>query len=405
MYLFKILLVFFLLNSVLKENVLISQTNFKLGNEVLLENIKEIKDKKTAVLTNQTGIISDGTHIIDALVSKGVNIVKIFTPEHGIRGDESYSNIDDKTGIPVISLFGDKNKPSGEDLSDIDIIIYDIQDVGSRFYTYTSTLLYAIEAAAENKKKIIVCDRPVIINPDYVDGFMLDSNFTSFVGTINVPVCYGLTCGELANFLYGTLGFRENFLSVSKMENYFRFLDYDSLNLLWVKPSPSMFTSKTALCYPAACFLEGTNVSEGRGTEKPFEYFGAPWIDSEKLVNELNSYGLKGVSFERVTFTPSEMISAYPPKFFYQQCNGAFLNITDKKLFEPVKCGVAIIFTLYKLCPEFEFNISGFIDKLAGTDKLRTMILDGKDYNSIINEWNAELSEYMKLRTKYLLYN
>ena len=182
-------------------NVNKAQNKFKLGNEVLIENTQTLKNQRVALLTNQTGILSDGTHLIDALISRGVNVVKIFSPEHGIRGDENYSNTDEKTGIPIVSLYGGKNKPSPDDLRDVDIIIYDIQDVGSRFYTYTSTLYYALEASIENSKGIIICDRPVVINPNYVDGFMLESSYESFVGLIPTPVCYGMTCGELAGFL------------------------------------------------------------------------------------------------------------------------------------------------------------------------------------------------------------
>ena len=378
---------------------------FKPGDEVLLSSgIDEIKNKRVALLTNQTGILSNGTHIIDAMVEKGINVVKIFSPEHGIRGDENYSDEDEKTGIPVVSLYGDKNKPSNSDLSDVDILVYDIQDAGARFYTYTSTLNYAIQAASENNVKMIVCDRPIIINPAYVDGFMLEGGYKSFVGSIPTPVCYGMTCGELAGFLSSSNYPGGSPVKVIKMENYTHSTDYNSLNLKWVKPSPSMYTSATAVCYPAECFLEGTNVSEGRGTEKPFEYFGAPWLNSQAAADELNSYNLPGVKFEQITFTPSEKISSYPPKFFNTECNGVYLNVTDKNKFEAVKTGVAILAALHKLAPEFKFNKDNFIDKLAGTDKLRKMINAGNDYNSIISLWEDDLNSFKQQREKYLLY-
>jgi uncharacterized protein YbbC (DUF1343 family) len=377
---------------------------FRLGNEVLLENVESIKKSRVALLTNQTGILSDGTHIIDALVSKGVNVVKIFSPEHGIRGDESYSNVDEKTGILIVSLYGGKTKPSESDLQDVDIIIYDIQDVGARFYTYTSTLYYALEAAIENRKGIIVCDRPVIVNPNYVDGFMLESGFESFVGLIPTPVCYAMTCGELAGFLASWVFKNNDYLKISQMRNYSRSTDYNSLNLAWVKPSPSMFTSSTAVCYGAACFLEGTNVSEGRGTSKPFEYFGAPWVNSAQLADEINSYNLSGVKFEPITFTPSEKISSYPPKFFNKECSGIYINVTDKSKFEAVKAGAAILIALNKLFPEFKFNKDNFIDKLAGTDKLRKAVVSGKNLDEIVNMWSAGLADFQNQRAAYLLY-
>ncbi len=379
---------------------------FKLGNEVLLDEYSDnIKNKRVAVLTNQTGILHDGTHIIDALISKGINVVKIFSPEHGIRGDESYSDVDEKTGIPIISLYGDKHQPSNNDLKDVDILIYDIQDVGARFYTYTSTLYYIIQAAIDNDKQLYVCDRPLLLNPDYVDGFMLEKGFESFVGLIPAPVCYGMTCGELAGFLAENISGESTSLVIPvKMKGYARTTDFDSLKLTWVKPSPNMFTSKTAVSYPATCFLEGTNVSEGRGTEKPFEYFGAPWVESKLLADELNSYGLNGVIFESITFTPSEKISAYPPKFFNKQCNGVFINVTDKKRFEPVKSGIAILVSLNKLFAEFKFNKDNFIDKLAGNDKLRNMVNNNSDYNLIVGLWETDLSLFKSTREKYLLY-
>jgi uncharacterized protein YbbC (DUF1343 family) len=249
-----------------------------------------------------------------------------------------------------------------------------------------------------------VCDRPVVINPAYVDGFILDPSFTSFVGTIPTPVCYGMTSGELANFLTAWSFWKTEYVEVIKMTNYTRATEYISLNLKWVKPSPNMFTPNTAVCYPATCFLEGTNVSEGRGTEKPFEYFGAPWVDAGSLADELNSFDLPGVKFEPVTFTPSEKISNYPPKFFNKQCNGIFINVTDKNKFEAVKCGVAILVSLNKLFPDFKFNKDNFIDKLAGTNQLRKLINNGADYNSIIQSWENDLNTFKENRQKYLLY-
>lgn len=378
------------------------QNKFKLGNEVLLDRSESIKGKRIGLLTNQTGILSDGTHIIDAMIAKGFNVVKIFTPEHGIRGDENYAEVD-QTGIPIVSIYGGKTKPSSSDLSDVDVIVYDIQDVGARFYTYTSTLYYIIEAAQENGKELIVCDRPMVINPNYVDGFIMEPSNSSFVGLIPTPICYGMTCGELAQFLSGSV-LRFGSLNVIKMENYTRSTEFNSLKLAWVKPSPSMFTSATALCYPATCMLEGTNISEGRGTDKPFEYFGAPWMDANAVASELNSYGLKGVTFEATTFTPSEKISAYPPKFFNKECNGIYINVTDKNAFEPVTCGTAILTALKKLAPEFKFNKDNFIDKLAGSDEMRKQVNGGAGYESIVSLWAGDVTEFKNEREKYLIY-
>jgi len=407
---FRIIISFFLILLSLRQicfpvNIETNSSDFKLGNEVLLgTKLDELKNKNVALVTNQTGILPDGTHIIDALVSKGINVVKIFTPEHGIRGDENYSNKDEKTGIPIVSIYGANVKPTAGDLSDVDIIIYDIQDVGARFYTYTSTLYYVLESAIENNKQLIVCDRPVIINPKYVDGFMLEDGFESFVGKIQTPICYGMTCGELAEYLKDDINFKSDVLEVVMMKNYTRSTDYESLKLKWVKPSPNMFFPSTAVVYPGTCFIEGTNVSEGRGTEKPFEYIGAPWCNGNELAAELNSYGLQGVMFESISFTPLEKISSYPPKFFGKKCTGVYINVTDKNKFEAVKTGVAVLVSLKKLFPQFEFRKDNYIDKLAGTDKLRQNITNGVDYNTIIKSWREDLEQFNNLRSQYLIY-
>jgi len=387
-------------------NVNTESSGFKLGNEVLLDSkLDELKNKSIALVTNQTGILPDGTHLIDALDTKGINVVKIFTPEHGIRGDENYSDKDPKTGIPIVSIYGANVKPSANDLSDVDVIIYDIQDVGARFYTYTSTLYYVIESAVENNKKLIVCDRPVIINANYVDGYMLEDSFESFVGKIPTPLCYGMTCGELAEYLKDDINYISDVLEVVKMQNYTHSTDYETLDLKWVKPSPNMFFPSTAVVYPGTCFIEGTNVSEGRGTDKPFEYIGAPWCSGDELSEELNSYGLQGVKFESMSFIPSEKISSYPPKFFGKKCNGVYIMVTDKNKFESVKAGVAVLVSLKKLFPEFEFRKDNYLDKLAGTDKLRKSIINGDDYNSIVKSWEEDLEQFKNLRSQYLLYN
>jgi uncharacterized protein YbbC (DUF1343 family) len=283
-------------------------------------------------------------------------------------------------------------------------MIYDIQDVGARFYTYTSTLYYCIESALANNKKIIICDRPIMISPNYVDGFMLDKNFESFVGKIPVPVCYGMTCGELADYLRDYFGVNTELVEVSKMINYSRSMDYDQLNIPWVKPSPNIFTSATAVVYPATCFLEGTNVSEGRGSDKPFEYIGSPWCKCDSLAKELNSYNFEGVVFEPITFTPNQKISAYPPKYFGENCSGIYIKVTDKRKFLAMIVGAAILISFNKLFKEFKFNQDKYIDKLAGTDKLRKMVLDGNDLQSIVNSWKDDLNVFKEKREKYLLY-
>jgi len=406
-FFFKVIFIFLFIltnfNCYAKKNKASFDPKFKLGNEILLDKSDDYKDKRVAVLTNQTGILPDGTHIIDAMLGKGINIVKIFSPEHGIRGDENYAETD-KTGLPIVSLYNGKVKPSRSDLADVDILVYDIQDVGARFYTYTSTLYYAIEAAAESGVQMIVCDRPMITDPNFTGGFMLEPAFESFVGKIPAPQAYGMTCGELASYLNRDVFSGSAKLDILLMEGYSRNTDYTTLILTWVKPSPSMFYPSTAVCYLANCLLEGTNVSEGRGTDKPFEYFGAPWVNSQVIANELNSQNLEGVVFEPATFTPNEKISAYPPKFFNKECSGIYINVKDRSKFNAAKCGVAILIALYKNCPEFKFNKDNFIDKLAGTNKLRKMILAGNTVDEIETAMNESISGFNSVRKEVLLY-
>jgi uncharacterized protein YbbC (DUF1343 family) len=383
-----------------------SVLTFKLGNETLLENLGILKGKRAALITNQTGVDSKGNFFLDVLINRKVNVVKIFSPEHGIRGNENYdTNVDILTGVPIISIYGAKTAPSPDELADVDVIIYDIQDVGARFYTYTSTLHDCMASAIANSKQMIICDRPVIINPDYVDGFMLDTLFKSFVGTIPAPVCYGMTCGELALYMDKECFAESQLITVSKMDDYSRDVQYVTLDLPWIKPSPNMFTLWTAASYPASCFIEGTNVSEGRGTPKPFEYIGAPWVDGDKLANELDNYGFEGVTFNPVKFTPSQLISSNIPKYYNEECSGIFINVTDRKRFEPVKTGVAILVSLKKLFQDFQFNKNNFIDKLAGTDRLRIMVEEGSSVQKIVNSWQDELNNFKEKRQKVLLYN
>ena len=283
--------------SILLLNLSLSQSNrVKIGAEVFLEKYLDIiKGKKIGIVTNHTGVLPDGRHIVDVLNSiPDVKIVALFGPEHGIRGEvpdgKSISHgVDTKTGIKVYSLYGEVKKPTPEMLKDIDVLIFDIQDVGARFYTYISTMSYCMEACAELGKKFIVLDRPNPIRGLYVDGPVLAPKFKSFVGPHPIPVAHGMTVGELAK-LFNEEGWLENGvkadLTVIKMENYLRKMWFDQTGLPWVKPSPNMMTLNTAIVYTATCFIEGTNVSEGRGTAHPFEWIGAPWIDAQKLTHQ-----------------------------------------------------------------------------------------------------------------------
>lgn len=385
-------------------------STFRLGNENLLsENIALISGKNVGIVTNNSGILSDGTLLVDAMLQlnkEKINVTKIFSPEHGFRGDDNDNNhIDSKTGIEIVTLYGNKKKPSSSDLSNVDVLVYDIQDVGTRFYTFINTMYYCMEAAVENNKQIIICDRPIIQNPEYVDGFMLSPEVKSFVGMLPISVVYGLTCGELANYL-NTVEFNGRCnLQISKMSGYTRATEYNSLNLAWAKPSPSMYFPSTAVAYAGTCLLEGTNFAEGRGTDKPFEYVGAPYCDGNVLKTEMDSYGFAGVEFTAIEFTPTSIASpSNPPKFVGDKCSGIYVNITDKKIAEPFKVGVALLISLNKLFPKFKIRDDKFLDKLSGTRELRKMILDGKDLSYIISTYQTSLSEYKSSISSFFLY-
>jgi uncharacterized protein YbbC (DUF1343 family) len=392
------------------------QSRVKIGAEILIEkHLDLIKGKKIGIVTNHTGILPDGRHIVDVLNEiEGVKIVALFGPEHGIRGEvpdgKSISHgVDAKTGIPVFSLYGDVKKPTEEMLKDIDVLIFDIQDVGARFYTYISTMSYCMEACAEMGKKFIVLDRPNPIRGVYVDGPILEPRFKSFVGLHPIPVAHGMTVGELAK-MFNDEGWLENGvkadLTVVKMENYSRKMWFDQTGLPWVKPSPNMMTLKTAIVYTATCFIEGTNVSEGRGTQHPFEWIGAPWIDGEKLAKELNYYKPPGVKFEPISFTPTDIEKVtVDPKYEGEKCGGVYLNVYDREKFEPVKVGVYILYALKKLYPDkFKWRTAGQ-DRLWGTDKVRLMIDEGKKPDEIIKTWEDDVKKFLSIRQKYLLYN
>jgi len=381
---------------------------FKLGNEVLLtEKLELLKDKRVAIITNQTGITSNGNHIIDELKDK-VNIVKVFSPEHGFRGDDDTGNYTDaQSGVSVVSLYGTKKKPSADDLADVDVLVYDIQDVGARFYTYVNTLYYCMEAAVKSQKEFIVLDRPIMINADYVDGFMLESDCKSFVGLLDVPIAYGLTCGELSNFLNDYYYEGKLNLKVVMMNNYSRSMNYESLNLKWINPSPSIYFPSSAVCYAGTCLFEGTNLSEGRGTDRPFEYIGSPYFDADKMINELHQYYLQGVEFEKVNYTPTSITSpSNPPKYVGEQCEGIFIKVTDIKIFEPVVTAMAIIISAKKLFPEFKWRKDNFIDKLAGTKSFRGLVDSDYSLSGICKYYSEyNLPAFKNLRMKYILYN
>jgi uncharacterized protein YbbC (DUF1343 family) len=388
----------------------------KVGAEALLEKYFDlIKGKRIGLVTNHSALLSNGKHLVDALFErKDVQLVALFGPEHGIRGDAPdgksiQHGTDTKTGIPVYSLYGKINKPTAEMLKGVEVLLFDIQDIGARFYTYSTTLILAMEAAAEHNMPYLVLDRPNPIRGIWVEGPIREEALKSFVGWLPVPVAHGLTAGELATMAndegYLANGVKAD-LTVIKMEGWKREKWYDETGLQWIKPSPNMATMRTAVVYPGTCFIEGTNVSEGRGTEKPFEYLGAPWISAEKLADELSVYHLPGVRFEPVAFTPKDILNVtIDPKYENELCQGLYVNVTDRNVFAPVETGIYILYALQKLFPDYFQIRNERLDRLVGVAYVREMLQAGKRPDEIIARWQDDLERFRERREKFLLYD
>jgi uncharacterized protein YbbC (DUF1343 family) len=380
----------------------------------LSERLELIAGKSIGFVTNHTALLNDGTHIIDSLIkNENTEIVALFGPEHGIRGERAdgviVDNLSDSlTGLPVYSLYGKVRKPTPEMLEGINLLVFDIQDIGARFYTYISTMYNVISAAAENGIPILILDRPNPIGGVMVDGPIVKEELRSFVGKIPIPIQHGMTIGELA-LMINYEGLLENGLKadlkVVKMENWKRDYYFDDTDLIWIKPSPNMVSLNTALLYPGLCLLEGTNVSEGRGTDDPFVIFGAPFINSGDLIDQLVSFNIPGITFEKTEFTPREIPGmAKNPKFEGIPCDGIKLSVTDRKSFKPVEFGVYLIYSLNKLyAADFSFKDKR-IDKLFGDSYLRTDIIAGKKPEEIITGWRSDIDSFESIRNKYLLY-
>ena len=387
-----------------------NKKKFKLGVEVLLEDQKElIEGKSVGLITNPTGVDQELNSIVDLLHNDSdVDLKALYGPEHGVRGSAQAGEyveyyIDEETGLPVYSLYGATKKPTPEMLDGIDVLLFDIQDVGTRFYTYIYTMAYAMEAAAENDIEFIVLDRPNPLGGEAVEGPVLNDEYSSFVGKYEIPLRHGMTVGELAQLFNEEFEIGAN-LTVVEMDRWKRDMYYDDTPLEWVLPSPNMPTLDTALVYPGAALIEGTNVSEGRGTTKPFELIGAPFINATELANELNGLELPGVEFRAASFTPS--FSKHAGKLTH----GVQIHVADKEAFEPVTTGLSLVKTIHDLYPEdFEFraeNSAGvsFFDLLVGNGWIREAIEEGESVEEMQQKWEADLEEFKEVREDYLLY-
>lgn len=369
------------------------------------DGFKQLEGRKVGLITNHTGLDRTGRSTIDVLASaKNFKLVALFSPEHGLRGIED-NNVgdtrDDKTGLPVYSLYEkDRRRPAEEMLKGIDTLVFDIQEVGTRFYTYTATCGYAMEEAAKNKIKFVVLDRPDPINGYEIEGPVADSELTdkasfSFTSYHPIPVRYGMTIGELASLFNAERRIGAD-LTVIRMEGWRRADHYDGTSLTWVNPSPNMRSLTEALLYPGIGLLEVTNVSVGRGTDTPFELVGAPWIDAQKLAEALNRAGLAGIRFVPVRFIPKSS------KFAGVECGGVNLVITDRGAFRPVATGVEIAYQL-NLLYSGTWNVDDYIRLLANRAAL-SALKEGKNPSEISATWQEGLAQFARIRQKYLLY-
>jgi uncharacterized protein YbbC (DUF1343 family) len=379
----------------------------------LVEHLSMLEGKRVGIITNQTGIASSGEHIVDILSSiEDLSISALYAPEHGIRGDlpdvtKMISYVDKRAGYQVWSLYGDHLKPTQEMLEDVDVLIYDIQDVGARFYTFISTMGLAMEAASEQGKQFIVLDRPDPINGVTIEGPIIEESHFSFVGQYPIPVRYGLTPGELAWMIKGEQwmkGMDKLDLKVIPMQGWQRAMWYDQTGLPWTRPSPNIPSILTAAVYPGLCLIEALNLSEGRGTMRPFEQIGAPWIDSYKLAETMNFYRLPGIYFKPITFTPVSLPQAAPwNKYRDQDVNGLSLIVTDRDKLRPLQVAVHLLVTLKKHYPA-ELELRKNLERLIGITSFRRSIDSLRSPEEILAEWKPGIQAFEKARQKYLLY-
>ena len=379
-----------IINNVNKPNINVTSIEISkpilTGADNIFANLSLLGNKKIGIVTNQTGVLKDKTHLVDFLISKKINLQKIFAPEHGFRGtadagEHIIDGKDTKTGLPIISLYGDNKKPKTEQLAGIDIMVFDLQDVGARFYTYISTLHYIMEACAENNIQLIVLDRP---NPNgtIVDGPILEKEFTSFVGMHTIPLLHGMTIGEYAQMINGEKWLNKGIqcnLTVIPCLNYKREMSYS----LPVKPSPNLPNDQSINLYASLCLFEGTNVSVGRGTETQFQIYGSPFLPKSDF-----------------SFTPVPNFGAKEPVYKNQLCYGEDLTSIAKI----DKLELKWLIKAYRTTLDKSKFFNSFFTKLAGTKKLQQQIEAGTSEVDIRKSWEKGLLEFKEMRRNYLIY-
>lgn len=386
----------------------------KLGIERLLdEEIEMLAGARVGLVCNQASVNHDFRHAADLFHQHPkINLTTLFGPQHGIRGDvqdnmiETAHATDRATGLPIYSLYSETREPSEEMLSEVDVIVVDLQDVGTRIYTFVYTLANCMQAAKKLNKRVIACDRPNPINGTQLEGVVLDPAFASFVGQFPIATRHGMTFCELGRMFNEAFGIGSDLECVA-MKGWSREFWYDETDGPWVLPSPNMPTVDTATVFPGSVHLEGTQMSEGRGTTKPFELVGAPYIDADQFANALNRLELPGVYFRSCVFLPTFQ------KHGGKGCGGVQIHVTNRETFQPALAGIALVKTAFDMYDndfkwknppyEYEYDKNPF-DVIAGTSKVREAIERGDSLDSIKESWESPLTEFSKLRGQFLLY-
>lgn len=375
------------------------------GIEVFLADVPpELRGKRVGLITNHSGVDRSSTLDIDLIARHAdLKLVALLAPEHGIRGDAAdgetvADEIDAKTGVPVHSLYlAEDSAPTPEMLKDVDVLVYDLQEVGGRTWTYVSTMALSMQAAKQKGIPFVVLDRPNPIGGEIVEGALLDPRFKSFVGMYPIPARHGMTVGELATLFNQKYGIGAN-LIVARVANWERSQWQDQTGLPWVNPSPNLRSLAALTSYPGSVYFEGTNLTEGRGTDRPFEQIGASWLNAPEVARVMNAMRLPGIRFEAITM-PMEPTAR---KFKGQTIPAIRFAVTDRQAYRPVRTSLLLIDEIRRQHPT-DFAWSGTIDRLTGSDRVR-LAIEGGQLPALLEDWDREAAEFHESRKPYLLY-
>ena len=391
-----------LLPALAAASILWAEPRVKTGLDVLIDrDFAPIAGKRVGVITNHTGLTSDGRHIVDVLSrSSKVKLAAIFTPEHGLAGTQDDPNVasgtHEATGTPIYSLYNRGSyRPTPQMLQKVDVLIYDIQDIGARFYTYITTLGYALEEAARAGKSFLVLDRPNPINGIAVEGPLLDPRYVSFVGYMRMPIRHGMTVGELARMYNGEKALHAD-LQVIEMQGWSRNMWLDATGLEWVNPSPNIRNLTQAILYPGSCLLESDQVSVGRGTDTPFQIIGAPWFKGREVAEYLNGLAIPGVRFLARRFRPTASV------FKDEDCEGLDIQLIDRDGLDSVRMGLELLYATMKFHPG-KFDLDGVM-RLLGNEDAAGRLKRGETGSAVVKGYAPDLDQFRKTREKYLIY-